>query len=774
MNDLRFASRTLLRNPSFTLAAILALALGIGATTAIFSVVDAVLLKPLPYPDGDRLVSVSTKFPGQDFYFVPSWDYLDWARANQVFTSYAAMGRVWRTEPLQLRDGPVSIYAARVTANLLDVLDVNPILGRRFSPEESKLGAFLPIVISYGLWQNKFAGDPKILEKSVFFDGGSRQIVGVLPRDFHFPGTAQVDALVPVQIDIEGQKDRRVGAAWDTIGRLKPGVSLAQARANFDTLFAATGAAWPIIYRQDVRLLVQPFRDRLTGNVRTVLLILLSGVGCVLLIACANVANLLLARATARQREISTRAALGASRFRLIRQLLTESLFISAIGGAAGVFIATAAVRALRSVGPEDFPRMAEVTVDVRVLLFALFAALVTGIIFGLAPAFSATRPIARFARSGPRWLLVAAEIALSLTLLIGASLMFQSLWRMQHKNIGFQPEHIITASIWQPRALDEIRRRVVSIPGIEVVAFAEGIHPNFGSGSHTFSREGRPLPEGWHRGDNVVNGQVSIGYFEALGIPLMRGRFFTPGDGPDTVIVNETLVRKYFPGEDPIGKKIDQVMKAPKTIVGVVGDVKNRGLDAAPMPEEDYPLLSPPQNTQIIVRTFADPMLTASALRQELHQLDPQMLITVHTMNQQFDQMTARPRFNGFLFGSFAAIALLLAVVGVYGVISFTVARRTHEIGVRIALGADATRVVRLVLRDALIPTGIGITIGLAAAAAASRSFASLLYDIKPTDPTTYILASTALAAVGLAAAFLPARRAARVDPMTVLRTDC
>jgi putative ABC transport system permease protein len=773
MNDLRFASRTLLRNPSFTLAAILALALGIGAITAIFSVVDAVLLKPLPYLDGDRLVSVSTHFPGQDFYFVPSWDYLDWSRDNQVFDAYAAMGRVWQSEPLQLHDGPVRIYAARATANLLDVLEVNPILGRRFLPEESKLGASLPIIITYGLWQDKFAGDPKILEKSVFFDGGSRQIVGILPKNFHYPGTAQNDALVPVQIDVEGQKDRRVGAAWDTIGRRKAGVSLAQARANFEMLFASTRAAWPKIYRNDVRLVVQPFRDRLTGNVRTVLLILLAGVGCVLLIACANVANLLLARATGRQREIATRAALGASRFRLIRQLLTESLLISSIGGAAGVFLAAAAVRALRAIGPEDFPRMAEVTVDVRVLLFALFAALATGIVFGAAPALWATKPASRFARSGPRGLLVAAEIGLSLALLIGASLMFQSLWRMQHKNIGFQPEHILTATIWQPRPFDEIRRRVASIPGIETVAFADSLHPTFGSGSHTFSREGRPVPEGWHRGDTVINGQVSPEYFEALGIPLLRGRFFAPTDGADTVIVNQTLVRTYFPGEDPIGKKIDQVTKAPKTIIGVVADVKNHGLDGAPMPETAYPLLSAPQNVHIIVRTFTDPLLTASALRDELHSLDPRMLVTVQTMNQQFDEMTARPRFNGLLFGSFAGIALLLAMVGVYGVISFTVARRTQEIGIRMALGADATRVVRLILRDALIPTTIGIAIGLGAAAATSRSLASLLYDIKPTDPATYILASAALAAVGFAAAFFPARRAARVDPTECLRHE-
>jgi putative ABC transport system permease protein len=773
MNDLRFALRTLLRNPSFTTAAILALALGIGATTAIFSVVDAVLLRSLPYPEGDRLVSVSTHFPGQDFFFVPSWDYLDWARDNKVFDSYAAMGRVWRSEPLQLPSGPISIRAARVTPNLLDVLQVTPILGRRFLPEESRLDSSLPIVISYGLWQDRFAADTKILEKSVFFDGGSRQIVGVLPKGFFYPGNIQVDALVPVKIDVESQTARRAGAAWDTIGRAKPGISLAQARANFETLFASTRSAWPKIFRNDVQLHVMSFQERLTGNVRTVLLILLAAVGCVLLIACANVANLLLARATSRQREIATRAALGASRPRLIRQLLTESLLLSLMGGAMGIGIALAAVRALRAIGPEDFPRIAEVTVDLRVLAFALFAALATGIVFGLAPALSATRPAARFARSGPRSLLVAAEIALSLTLLIGASLMFQSLWRLQHKNIGFDPEHLLTASLSSPHPLAEMRSHISSIPGIEIVAFTDSLPPNGGINLHTFSREGRPLPEGWHRGDSMTDRHVTPRYFEAMRIPLLRGRWFTDADPPESAIVNQTLVRLYFPGEDPIGKKIDLLSKVPKTIVGVVADTKNLGLDSRPIPEMDLPLVSPASGVNIIVRTFTDPLLTASALRQELHSLDPGMLVTVRTMNQQFDELTARPRFNGLVFGSFAAIALLLAMVGVYGVISFTVARRTQEIGIRMALGADAPRIIRLILRDAMIPTTIGVAVGLGSAAAASRYLSTLLYDIKPTDPATYILASLALAAAGIAAVLVPARRAANVDPTECLRSE-
>lgn len=767
MNDLRFASRTLRHNPSFTLVAIVALALGIGATTAIFSVVDAVLLRPLPYPESDRLVSVSMKFPGQDPFFVPSWDYLDWVRDNRVLDAYAAMGRIWK-EPLQLPDEPVSVRAVRVTPNILEVLRVSPLLGRGFVAGD----ASTQLLISHALWQTSFAGDPKILEKSVNFDGSQRRIVGVLPPGFTFPSNLHIDALVPLKIPVNGDEARKVGAAWDTIGRLRNSVNFAQARANFETLFAASVAAEPRMYR-NVQLRLMPFQERLTGSMRSVLLILLAGVGSVLLIACANVANLLLARATARQREIAIRLALGASRLRLIRQLLTESLLISSIGGAAGVLIATTVVRALRALGPEDFPRIGEITVDLRALAFALVAALVTALIFGLAPALSATRPVGRFARSGPLGLLVAVEIALSLTLLIGASLLFQSLWRLQHKNIGFEPGHILTATLSTPRALSEMHSLVAAIPGVETVAFTDSLPPNGGINGHTFSREGRPLPEPFHRGDNMTDRHVTPGYFEAMRVPLLRGRWLTDADPPESAVVNQTLVRLYFPGEDPIGKKIDLLSKAPKTIVGVVADTKNGDLSRAPMPEMDLPLVSAQNGISIILRTFGDPILAASALRQGLHSLDPRMLVTVRTMNQQFDEMTARPRFNGFLFGSFAGIALLLAAVGVYGVISFTVARRTQEIGIRMALGADRNRVIRLVLRDAMVPTAFGIAAGLLGAIAASRSLASLLYDIKPTDPATYILASLALGAVGFAAALLPARRAASVDPMTVLKAE-
>jgi putative ABC transport system permease protein len=581
----------------------------------------------------------------------------------------------------------------------------------------------------------------------------------------------RVDILVPIKMPVDAAQARQTGAGWDTIGRMKPGLGLAQVRANIETLFDASRNFEPRMYK-GVQLQVMPFQEHLAGPIRTLLMILLGGVTCVLLIACANVANLLLARATTRQREIATRAALGASRFRLVRQLLSESVLISSIGGAAGVFLTLAAVKALKSFAPADFPRIAQVSVDLRVLAFALAAALATGIVFGLAPALSATKPAGRFARSGPRAILVAAEIGLSLALLIVASLLFESLWRLQHKNMGFQPEHIVSATISTPRSIDDIRHQISSIPRISSIAFSDSLPPGGGINWHTFSREGRPLPTPFFGGDNMTDRHVTPGYFEALGIPLLKGRPFTAADPPNTAIVNQTLVKTFFPDEDPIGKQIDQLSKSPKTIIGIVADSKNAGLNQPSIPEMDCPL--PPSAADVIVvRTLGDPLLTASALREELHSLDPRMLVTVRTMNQQFDELTARPRFNGLLFGSFAAIALLLAMVGVYGVIAFTVARRTHEIGIRMALGADSLRVVRMILRDALIPTTIGIASGLCAAIAASRYLASLLYDIKPTDPATYILASLALAAVGFAAALIPARRASNVDPMQVLRSE-
>jgi putative ABC transport system permease protein len=774
--DLRYALRVLRLNPGFALAAILALGLGIGAATAIFSVFDIVLLRPLPYPHADRLVTVVTaqphrRDPGTHMDFVVSREYLNWTVSNRVFESYAA--RWYSINQAVLADGDraVQIRPCRVTANFLATLGVSPVLGRAFMPDESRMETAMPMIISYGLWQDKFAGDRGVLGKSVTLDGAPVTIVGVTPKTFYFPASLRVDAMIPIKYNLPDVLSGRTMGGWETFGRLRPGVSIEQARADFAALFAASAATDTVMYKGDVEVSVIPMQERLTGNVRAALWILLAGVACVLLIACANVANLLLARANRRQKEIATRAALGAGRFRLIRQLLTESALLGMIGGLAGAGLAWLAVESLRRIGPEELPRIAELSIDGRVLAFALLISLVTGIAFGLAPALSVTRPGVRFARSGPRDFLVAAEIALSLTLLIGAGLLMESLWRMRHNDPGFEADNVITANVsLRGSRLADLRERLMALPGTQSVAVADSLPPDSGSSGGTFSRQGRPLPEPGHRGDNRINRHVGVGYFETLRIPLKHGRLFTQGDRPDVVIINEALAREFFPGEDPLGQRVDLLRGAPgKTIVGVVGDVKNQGLAKSTMAEEYEPMGGDERSVYVLVRTLAGPSVIASALRQT----DLRALASLHTMDQQFDQLTARPRFSGVLFEAFAGVALLLAMVGVYGVMSFTVAQRAFEIGIRMALGADRAGILRMVLKQALVPTGAGVVVGLAGSIATSHYLAALLYDVKPIDLGVYTTVAAVLTAVSIGAAFVPARRAARVDPMSVLRAE-
>jgi putative ABC transport system permease protein len=777
LGDLRYALRVLRLNPGFASAAIVALGLGIGAATAIFSVFDIVLLRGLPFPGADRLVTVVLTQPHRrdsmagKMDFVVSREYLNWTVSNRVFESYAA--RWYSINQAVLADGDraVEIRPCRVTTNFLATLGVAPVLGRAFMADESRMETATPMIISYGLWQDKFAGDRRVLGRSVTLDGAPVTIVGVTPKNFYFPASLRVDAMTPIKYNLADVLSGKTMGGWETFGRLKPGVSISQARADFLTLFAASAAADHVFYKGDVEISLMPMQERLTGNVRAALWILLAGVGCVLLIACANVANLLLARASGRQKEIATRAALGARRFRLIRQLLTESALLGLVGGAAGAALAWIAVLVLRRVGPEELPRIAELSIDWRVLAFAVLISLVTGIAFGLAPALSATRTAVRFGRSGPRDFLVAAEIALSLTLLIGAGLLIESLWRMRHNDPGFAPENLITANVSARGArLVDLRDRLMALPGTQSVALADSLPPDGGSSLGVFSRQGRPLPEPGHRGDNRLNRHVGAGYFETLRIPLKRGRWFTEGDRPDVVVINEALAREFFPGENPLGQRVDVLRgSAGKTIVGIVGDVKNQGLGKAPMAEEYEPLGGGERELYVMVRTLAGPSTAAAVLRE----IDLQGLASMHTMNDHFDQLTARPRFNGALFGSFAGVALLLAMVGVYGVVSFTVARRAFEIGVRMALGADRARILRMILRHALIPTGAGIGAWLAGSVVVSRYLVALLYDVKPVDPFLYATVAGVLGVVAVGAALVPARRAALVDPVAVLRAE-
>ncbi|HEY2017569.1 MAG TPA: ABC transporter permease [Bryobacteraceae bacterium] len=783
MQQLRYAVRALRRNPAFTLPAVLALTLGIGAVTIIFSLVDAVLLRPLPYPDSDRLVSVSTYIRSDQVEMLPSTEFLNWRRDNGVLQNFAAIGRNGEASLIDV-EGSVRIRSARVTTNLLATLGVSPVLGRDFLAEEGRTGGADAAIVSYGLWQSRFGADPAALGKNVNIDGTLYRVVGVLPRGLlYLPNLSSPDVLTPLQISPEFYWDRNQMRGWQSIGRLKPGVTLAQGRAAFEPLMAAARRDFPRLYRDDVELRVVPYRDRITGSVRVALMLLLGVVGCVLLIACANVANLLLARGASRRKELAVRVALGAGRGQLIRHLLTESAVLALAGGTAGATLAFGVVSVLRRAAPLDFPRIAELTVDARVLAFVFLVSLTTGLVFGLAPSLSATRMDMKGLRrgGGMRAFLVSLEVALSLILLVGAGLLLQSLWRLQHKHLGFQPDSLLVTNVSlrgsrfakDPLATfyPDLSDRVLRIPGTVSVAFADGLPPNGGCCATVFVRDGAPRVPGRTRGDLIVVRNVSTSYFETLGIPLIRGRLLTATDR-DSAVINETMARHFFPGQDPIGIRVGVPRK---TIVGIVGDVKNDGLNSDIMPETMVPLGSTGDITsvQVLVRSLGDAGAAASALRGELREMDPRMLVSVNTMRQQFTRQTAQPRSQSQLFASFAAVALLLAMIGIYAVVAFTVANRTKEIGIRRALGAEGGHITRLILWSIAGPIAVGLAIGIAGSLACSRFLRFLLYDIKPTDPLTYVGVAALLAAVAVAASLLPARRACLVDPMHVLRSD-
>jgi predicted permease len=780
MLQIRYAVRALRLNPSFSLPAVLALALGIGAATTIFSVVNAVLLRPLPYPEADRLVSVSTYLATDQVEFLASTEYLNWERANGVLESFAAVGRNG-TGSLIEEGGSTRIATARVTANFLATIRVPPMVGRDFLPEEGRAGAPDVTVLSYGIWQSRFGGDRAVVGKTVNIDGVTYRVVGILPKGFvYLPNLTVPDALTPLQIAPNFYWDRNEMRSWQTIGRLKPGVTVAQARAAFEPLVEAARRDFPRLYQGTVSLRLVPYRDRITGSVRLALLLLLGAVGCVLLIACGNVANLILARGAARRRELAIRTALGASHGRLVRQLLLENLVLAVSGGACGATIALTVVRAIRTSAAVLFPRISELTIDWRVLLFALLVSLATAMVFGLAPAWSASRMDIRGSRRRPalRGLLVAAQLGLSLTLVVSAGLLLQSLWRLQHKNLGFRPDNLLLTEVslrgsrFEKNPLaslyPELRDRILGIPGVVSVAFADGLPPNGGCCLSVFVREGAPRVPNKTRADLVVVRHVSASYFETMGIPLKRGRLLTDADR-DGAVINETMAKHFFPAEDPIGVRMG-LRVGP--IVGIVADVKNDGLNGEISSEMMVPLRDV-SSLQVLVRSVAETNVVASAVRAELRQMDPRMLVSMRTMREQFASQTSQPRFQSAMFGSFAAVALLLAMVGVYGVTAFAVATRTREIGIRMALGADGARVVRDIVRDLILPVAGGIMAGVGGSVAVSRYLGALLYDIRPTDPLTYAGVAALLALSATLATLAPAHRASRVDPLNALRVE-
>ncbi|MGH9611726.1 MAG: ADOP family duplicated permease, partial [Bryobacteraceae bacterium] len=672
--DIQYALRMLRKNPGFTAVAILSLALGLGANTAIFSVVNAVLLRPLPYPESGRLVWVAISFPSfHGDEMMTDVDYAEWSLHNHTFSGIAAYGQ--HSCVVTGGASPESIHCGFATQNLLPILRVEPILGRDFIPPEDKPGGPKVAILGYGLWQRRFGGDRGVAGKPITIDGEIRTIVGVMPRGFRFPGGGIVDVLAPQQLDTAEQVLRQRMLIVHSVGRLKPGVSPAAARADLDVLLSRTTKRFPLFYRKESRVRVVPLQEHEVANVRLTLLVLLGAVGCLLLIACANVANLLLARSAARQREIAVRSAIGASRGRLLRQLLTEAALLGIIGGSAGLLLAGIAVRAFIHFAPDYLPRADRVSIDGHVLLFTFVISLITGIVFGLAPAIHAGRSgVNESLKAGAgrghiasglrlRGGLVVAELALSLTLLMGAALLIQSLSRLENVRLGFEPGHLLTTDIKingqsaRPGSWRDVLDGIARIPGVQDVALADGLPPENWYMSQFFSPSDRPRFKRGHRGDSVVVRPVSAGYFRAMGIPLRQGRLFEEGDrqgAPLVTIVNETLVHRYFPNENPIGMRIlGQVDHDWRTIVGVVSDSKNRGLESAVEPEayEPYSQVGAIRSMSLIVRTSVKPQYLIPVLRDQIRAVNRDVPLTFQTMEDNLSGLVAKPRFNTVLF---------------------------------------------------------------------------------------------------------------------------
>ena len=797
IKDIRYGFRSLLKRPGFTAIALVALALGIGANTAIFSLVNAVVLQPLPYSDPDRLVWVWGNIRNASSRAsVAPLDFLDFRSQNKTFEQFAASLTVPAPANLTGSGEPERLTASAVTGNYFETFGVRPALGRAFSLENEKTGQDQVTVLSDALWQTRFAGDPGIINKTITLDGKAIEVIGVMPADVILPQAA--DLWVPLNFDSPGMKQRKAHFLRP-IGRLKEGVTLAQAQADTDVIAAQIEQQFPDT-NTGWSLSLVSLRERLVGGSQTTLFILFGAVGFVLLIACANVANLLLVRAAAREREIALRAALGASRFRIARQMITESLLLAVIGGGLGALLATWGVELLVVLNERSIPRTANVKVDLTVLAFTLLISVTTGLLFGLAPALRTRRVNLIDAlkdglrgggesalRNRTRSLLVVFESAIAVMLLIGAGLLVRSLIALQHVDPGFNPNNVLTMRVDLPRTkyetpektanfFAELERRAAALPGVEAVGLITELPLSGQPNDIHFNVEGRP-PVAAKEGLGADFRRVNQHYFNALKIPLLRGRNFTEQEvrqSDRVIVVSQRLVNVVFPNEEPLGKRlILGPGEPPYEIIGIVGDIRHRSLEFDPYAAMYMPSRQPGW-MNLVIRTQGDPLSIVGNVRKEVQALDPeQPIAAIRTMNDWVATSTAAPRYRTTLLGLFAALAMILAATGIYGVISYSVAQRTHEIGVRMALGARQLDVLKLVVRQGMILTLIGVGLGLGGAFALTRVMSSLLFGVTEKDPITFGVVAALLMAVAFIACFVPARRATKVDPLTALRYE-